>query len=459
MKIQLPTKLKALRDKSRYKVLYGGRGGAKSWGVAIHLILEARKEKLLILCTRELQKSIQESVHRILASQIERMGLDDFFEIQKSRIIGQNGSEFIFEGLRNNPAAIKSMEGIDRVWVEEAEAVSEFSWDVLIPTIRKPNSQIFITFNPNDELDPTYQRFVISPPGDATLININYWDNPFFDEPLKSEMEECKERDQRKYKHIWCGEPNADYEDSVIQPEWFEAAIDAHKKLGFEGVGIQSLAFDPADSGDAKATAMRHGSIVESVREWDDGDIELAVQRAFDEAFDHRCDEVIYDNVGLGAAVKMGLDERIKGKSIKVYGFGGGERVDYPEQQYENNKSNKDSFKNKRAQYYWLLRDRFYKTWCAVNKGKYSDPDDLISLSSDIAHLKDLKRELCKIKRVRRPGLTQVLIESKEEIKRETGKSPNMADALMMVFAGFGAANDEDVDFDDVEYTASGWMA
>ena len=391
-------------------------------------------------------------------TQIDRMQLGHLFEVQKTRIVCiPTESEFVFAGLKTNPTAIKSMEGIDRVWVEEAEAVSDHSWDILIPTIRKAGSQIYVTFNPSDQLDPTYQRFVIDPPSDCVLININYWDNPFFAEPLVSEMEECKRKDPKKYKHIWCGEPNANYEDSIIQPEWFDAAIDAHTKLGIEAVGIHSLGFDPADTGDAKATARRHGIVVKSVKEWEHGDIDGAIRDAFSEAFEARCDEIIYDNIGVGAAVKVGLDKRTQGKKINVIGFGGGEKPDNPTAVYENNKSNRDFFKNKRAQYYWILGQRFYKTYLAVVEGRYQDPDELISLSSDIEYLKDLRRELCQIKRKRRPGMTQVQIESKEEIKKETHKSPNMADALMMCFAGEGFKQ-ELPDFNDIEYTSSGWM-
>lgn len=139
---EFPVKLRFLFQPARYKILYGGRGGAKSWGVARALLIQAAATPLRILCAREFQNSIVESVHHLLQAQIEATGLGSFYEIQNSVIRGGNGSEFIFAGLRNNVTKIKSFEGVDRVWVEEAQTVSKSSWDTLIPTIRKDGSEI-----------------------------------------------------------------------------------------------------------------------------------------------------------------------------------------------------------------------------------------------------------------------------------------------------------------------------
>jgi phage terminase large subunit len=134
------------------------------------------------------------------------MGLGGFYSITRDAIRGGNGTEFLFKGLRANPQEIKSMEGIDICWVEEAQAVSAESWDVLIPTVRKPDSEIWITFNPLDASDPTYQRFVINEPTDAVVRKVNYNENPYFPDVLRSEMEWLKKRDYQSYLHIWEGE-------------------------------------------------------------------------------------------------------------------------------------------------------------------------------------------------------------------------------------------------------------
>ncbi|HET7321868.1 MAG TPA: PBSX family phage terminase large subunit, partial [Longimicrobiaceae bacterium] len=158
--IDLPEYAEALWEQSRYVVLYGGRGGAKSWSVARALVIQAAERPLRVLCAREIQKSIQDSVHRLLSDQIHALGLTGY-ETTRGEIRHENGSLFLFEGLKHNVTKVKSLEGIDVAWIEEAERISEESWQVLIPTIRKAGSRIFVTFNPDTEHDPTYRRFVL----------------------------------------------------------------------------------------------------------------------------------------------------------------------------------------------------------------------------------------------------------------------------------------------------------
>jgi phage terminase large subunit len=148
---QFPAKLQFLFHPQRYKVLYGGRGGAKSWGIARALLIQGTQRPLRILCARETQRSIGDSVHKLLSDQIEALGLGAFYAVQKSTILGANGTEFIFAGIRQNVSNIKSYEACDICWVEEAQTVSKSSWDVLIPTIRKTDSEIWVSFNPDLE--------------------------------------------------------------------------------------------------------------------------------------------------------------------------------------------------------------------------------------------------------------------------------------------------------------------
>ena len=202
---QFPIKLQPLFKKARYKICYGGRGGAKSWGIARALLIMAARKPLRILCAREFQASIKDSVHKLLSDQIQALGLTDFYEITQSAIRGYNGSEFSFIGLKNNPTNIKSFEGVDVCWVEEAQTVSRLSWNILIPTIRKEGSEIWISFNPDLETDETYQRFIVSPPKDAIIITINWSDNPWFPETLAQEKDALKARDPEAYEQVWEG--------------------------------------------------------------------------------------------------------------------------------------------------------------------------------------------------------------------------------------------------------------
>jgi hypothetical protein len=207
IKAEIPESLDFLFAPSRYKVAHGGRGGSKSWGFARALLIKATQSPTRILCTREIQNSIKESVHKLLSDQIAILGLEGLYDVTDTSIRCRNGSEFIFMGLFRNVNKIKSLEGIDVVWVEEAESVSEESWNLLIPTIRKPNSEIWVSFNPKYPDDPTYKRFVIAPPAGAVVRQINYCDNPYFPEVLRLEMEADKAFRPHMYKHIWLGEP------------------------------------------------------------------------------------------------------------------------------------------------------------------------------------------------------------------------------------------------------------
>lgn len=218
--LAFPDKLQPLFFPSRYKVFHGGRGGAKSWGVARALVLIASSRKVRILCAREVQNTIKDSVHKLLRDQIESMGLTPYFTITDTSIRSSVGSEFIFKGLRYDVQGVKSTEGIDICWVEEAQTVSQNSWDVLIPTIRKEGSEIWITFNPDQESDPTYQLFVAKPNPDAIVVEINYFDNPWLPDVLRREAERCRLVDPDAYAHIWLGKCRTNSAAQILRDKY-----------------------------------------------------------------------------------------------------------------------------------------------------------------------------------------------------------------------------------------------
>ncbi len=225
-KAEFPIKLEGLFKKSRYKVCWGGRGGAKSWGIARALLIKGAKSTLRILCAREYQTSIKDSVHKLLCDQIEALGLLGFYEITQNSIRGRNGTEFAFIGLKNNPTNIKSFEGVDVCWVEEAQTVSRFSWNILIPTIRKEGSEIWVSFNPELETDETYQRFVVNPPADCIQIKINWYDNPWFPETLRLEKDALKARDEQAYNQVWEGLCRQTVDGAIFAREMQQAEMD-----------------------------------------------------------------------------------------------------------------------------------------------------------------------------------------------------------------------------------------
>lgn len=204
--IDVPIKFTSLLEDARYYVYYGGRGSSKSWSIAQYLIVEALSRPIKILCTRELQNSITESVHSLLSGIIGKYKLEQYFKIKAATIETSNGSTFIFKGLAHNIDSVKSTEGVDICWVEEADKVSQNSWDILIPTIRKPRSKFLITFNPTFDDDPVYDMFIIKGMHRAILTKVNWQDNPHFPEVLRLEMEHMKETDYDKYCHVWEGD-------------------------------------------------------------------------------------------------------------------------------------------------------------------------------------------------------------------------------------------------------------
>jgi len=234
--VRFPPKLKYLFKPKRYKGAYGGRGSAKSWNFAraliikmIQLVGRPKSEQIRVLCCREFQNSIKESVHHLLESQIELMGFRSYFDITDRSIKTLWGSEFVFEGLHNNVTKIKSMEGIDIAWVEEAEKVSDRSWEVLIPTLRKPGSEIWITFNPDAEDDPTYKRFVknIKELGeDAHIIKMSWRDNPWFPEELRKEKDYLARVDAAAYEHVWEGECRTNSDSQIMRGKYVIEAFD-----------------------------------------------------------------------------------------------------------------------------------------------------------------------------------------------------------------------------------------
>jgi phage terminase large subunit len=220
---KFPSKLDFLFNPHRYKVAYGGRGSGKSWGFARALLLQAANKPLRVLCAREVQRSIKNSVHQLLSDQIQALGLGQFYEVLESEIRGLNGSLFVFTGLANNTAeSIKSYEGIDRVWCEEAQTISKKSWDILIPTIRKPDSEIWVSFNPNIDTDDTYVRYCVNPPDNAKVVKMNYMDNPWFGDTLEIERQHS-EKTNPDYANIWLGDCKAAVDGAIYANEIREA--------------------------------------------------------------------------------------------------------------------------------------------------------------------------------------------------------------------------------------------
>lgn len=470
----------ALRAKTRFVILIGGRGSSKSLTeVDIDLVL-AKDLGYKIYELREFQNSLEDSVHSLLQSEIERLGITGFTS-QNNIIFHEAGGEFKFKGLARNPSSIKSAAGFQKFVVEEADNLSAESIKYLTPTARNKakkglpsrfltetddeelidalsNVQIVFIANPKSSADPFSQRFIVPflehlerdgfyQDELHTVLMINYTDNPWFeDSGLESERKFDEENlPYASYKHIWLGGFNDHVDNALIPAEWFNAAIDAHLKLNFKAQGAIVAAHDPSDQGeDAKGFAMRQGSVVTCVKEILHCDAYDGVAAALGQTHLENADYFVWDGDGLGATLRNHITNLSAGKKTVLQMFRGSEGVHNPDAIYSfdnkgvavrNAKTNKDTFKNKRAQFYWQLRDRFYATYRAVAHGEYTDPDLMISLDSKgIDNIDKLRSEVCRVPiKDNNNGYIQIM--SKLEMKAIKIPSPNMADSLMMAFA------------------------
>lgn len=228
--VELPKKLAPLFEPYDFKVLYGGRGGAKSWGIARALLIIGTTKPVRVFCARETQRAIRDSVHRLLSDQIVALGLTDHYQIQKVAITGKNGTEFVFAGLSSLTVdSIKSFEGADICWVEEAQVISRRSWSILLPTIRKKGAEIWISFNPDLDTDETWVRFIEETPPKTVLIPMSYRDNPWLSEKFLRGMEHLKATDPLAFENIYEGKCRAAAEGAIYTPE--VTALAASKRV------------------------------------------------------------------------------------------------------------------------------------------------------------------------------------------------------------------------------------
>lgn len=473
--VYLPAKLeRVITTKARHVYLIGGRGSGKSIGAADICLADAHDHGSKTFCLREYQSSIADSVHALLAGEIERLELDGF-DITQNTIARGGAPVFRFAGLARNPSSIKSAYGFRRWLIEEAQFLSEESIRILLPSARKkPNKglpgqekqdasyaqddvQLIFLANLGSMADPFTVQIAeyldearqngFYEDDVRLIIWMNYNDNPWFAE---SGMEREREEDKLKldpavYRHVWEGETNDHIENALVLAEWFDACIDAHLKLGFEPRGLRFAAHDAADMGkDAKGYAMRHGSVVLNCAETLEGNVNEGARWAVRMALEDSVDYFTWDVNGIGAGLGEQFSKDFEGKKVDIVAFQSSESPDDPRAIYKpavheairGQLSNEDVFKNKRAQYAFELRDRIYRTYLAVTDPKthgYQDPDTLISFAGDMPLLMKLRAETCRIPRkLNRNGINELY--SKEEMRVKFKlKSPNLFDSLMML--------------------------
>ncbi|MBE6458335.1 MAG: PBSX family phage terminase large subunit [Alphaproteobacteria bacterium] len=392
-----------LNDTYRIKFYYGGRGGGKSYAFADSLLLKARQKKLFIACLREIQDSIKDSVYKLLCDRISAWGLNDY-KIFENKIENKlTGSRFIFRGLRDQDINnIKSLEGVDIAWIEEAQTITKKSWDILSPTIRKDGSEIWISMNRENENDPLWVALANNPDERTLVRKVNYYDNPFCPDELKIQAQTCKNSNPDDYAHIWLGEPLRQGNYKLIAGYMVREAF---KPKISDSSSPLIIGLDIARFGDDKTSfCFRSGRWCRrliSYQKLDNVEVANLAHNFINELHPKR---IFMDIGGQGAGVYDILKDRGFGEIIRGVYFGEKARQD-------------NRYFNRRAE-----------MWDAVREWLSSKPP--VQLPYD----EELFEDLCAInKRYDRKGRLQ--LEDKDELKKRLGRSPDKADALALTFA------------------------
>ena len=447
MNIDIPAAFRPLLESNaRFRISIGGRGSGKSVTVATMCCLEAMQGKK-ILCCREFQNSIQESVHSLVANQIATLGLPGF-EVTRDRIRHDSGGEFIFRGLSRNIESVKSLFGVNVVWLEESQTLSEESLRVLTPTIREAGSYFLMCANPRSQADPFTETFLKGREGILrseglfqddlhTIVRVNYDGNPYFPKELELERKRDKKTlSVAMYNHIWEGETLDEVENSLIMADWFDAALEIGERIKYRDSGARVCGHDISDTGkDAKAVVVRHGARVLDMGLKHDGTASEGLDWAIDYVDRHHCDSFVYDQDGVGLGLTREVERSLGNRNITITGFRGGESPENPEAFFDGHRKNRDAFFNRRAQAYWGLRERFWKTYQAQD-GEYIDPDELIFIDPDHPLVSQLRSEICRMPLKPHAGGKIQLMPKTERAKPPLSlPSPDLADAMAYCFS------------------------
>lgn len=458
---KIPLKMEpALLKPKALKILKGGRGSGKSEGAAEILAAGVKDHNYKLGCFREFQNSISDSVHSILTRKIREGGYQGF-ELLEAKVNHDKGGMIRYRGLARNPEGIKSSDGFNRGWVEEAQTMSAKSIEMLEPTFRESGAEIWYSLNPGSSADPISQEHLkpyevellrngYYEDDDILIIEMNWRDNPWFPEILNAKRKKNKlQWSSAKYEHVWEGAFSDEVDGSIIKSEWFDAAVDAHKidrlEEVFKPTGAVIAAHDPFDDGgDAGGFAVRHGSIIKAVKSKGSGEIDQVCDWATGEAIKAGADWFVWDGDGMGTGLKRQVSDAFDGKSINYHMFRGSlsgsaqdnaDKIYMPEDGDENTKPKtyRDTFLNNRSQFYMELARLLSNTYRCVERGEYVAPEDMISFDSDgIESLSALRSQLCRIpSKDNKRGLMQIM--SKQEMKSvHKIDSPNEGDSVMM---------------------------
>ena len=393
----------------RYFLLEGGRGGAKSNSIARFILFLADKYNLRVVCGRETQNSIAESVYSLMSDLIREYNLD--YEIQASKILNKSsGSTINFRGFREQSRFnIQGLEGVDILYVDEAQAITKQTIDVLIPTIRKERAKIFFAMNRHIEHDPVFE--FCAGRKDCLHIHINYTDNQFCTQALKTEAEECKKKSESDYNHIWLGEPLLKTEDCLFTYKELKDTV-LNRRPVAEGYGVKLAGFDVARYGDDKCACVivqQLGALqweANYIDQWEHKDLNYTTGRILSISHEQKIEKSAIDEDGIGSGP---LDTLTQGRGLDSFvGFRN------PPISYADNRD----YGNNRTLNAYKVKD-------LITKGHLIITDD------------ELIRELCTLRYTYDHNQRKILI-SKDKMRKDGVKSPNLADALIQAVSLIG---------------------
>lgn len=392
-----------MQQKKRYKLYYGGRAGGKSYAFADSLLFLGRMKKLRIACMREVQESIKDSVHKLLSDRISFYDLGDY-KVMETQIVNKiSGTTFIFKGLQEqNAGNIKSLEGIDIVWLEEGQKISKKSWEILDPTIRKPGSEIWISMNREEEHDAVWKAIGANPDKRTLVVKVNYTDNPFCPEEMKYLAEKCRRDNPEDYEHIWLGAPQSAGSNKLIDAKTIREAVRTDL---YESSSPLIIGIDVARFGDDRSVfCFRRGRLCLEFKSYSKYDNVAVANQATHFIREFRPARVFIDAGGVGGGVVDILHDRGFKKIVRAVMFGG-------------RALNDDRYHNRRAEMWDELRQ-----WLqSVPSVRIPDDENLCAELAAVGKKYDSRGRL--------------QLEEKDEIKRRLGRSPDMADALALTFA------------------------
>jgi len=407
MKVTLAKAFKELLTSPvRYKLYYGGRAGGKSFAFVDALLILATSRPLLIACVREVQNSIKDSVYKLIADRIHFYELDEVYRLYEDKIVNlKNNSKFIFKGIMDrNAQNIKSLEGVDICWCEEAQKISATAWGILNPTIRKPHSQIWFSMNREEEFDPIWKALALNPDEDIIIRKVNYYDNPYCPDNMKKLAFKMRAEDYDEYLHVWEGEPRLNAGQHLIGRKEvfraFESTVAADDKKTPLIIGV-----DVARFGDDKtAICFRRGRVVSEIKTFVHFDVVKTAHLVAGVIADFHPAKVCIDAGGLGAGVYDILVAEGFGEIVTAVNFG--QRAENPER-----------YVNRRAEMWARMKD-WLSSPIAV---KLPKNDEL---------LQDITAPLLMYDAVGR-----LQLEAKADIKKRLGHSTDLGDSLALTFA------------------------